>query len=553
MKRPTLAFGTLAAGLAFLLAWLARLQLVQGDEHRRERARRTQSFVDLRPARGSIYSADGSLLAASLEVSSIFADPLRLEDPQAAARWAAGAFGGDPAEWKRRFTPFTDPELPERRFVWVKRHETRAWDRLPKGIATIVEYRRQYPYGPAASALLGFADIDGRGQEGVERTFEAELQDRPRRIAVVVDAVRRPVAGDPGTGASRDGRDLRLTIDLRIQRILDEQVARAVGEHSPRSISAVALDVETGAVRALSVHPSFDPNRPGDADADARLNRVVTNPFEPGSTLKPLIAARALERGVISPDDTFDCPGARRVGPRLMRCHKTHGRIAVGDVIAQSCDVGAAEIALKLGPREIRALLEELGFGRRTGIELPAESRGAVTSPDRWNEFTTTSAAIGYEVSVTPLQLAVAMATLANGGRRVVPYCVEAVLDDDGHALPAPPRPAPVRVHSEEAARQMREMMARVVTEGTGTAARVEGLEIFGKTGTTQKLDPATGRYRSDAHIGTFVGSCDGLLVVFSVDGPRGEAYYGGTVAAPFVGKFFERVRGLDAASVQDN
>lgn len=543
MNRFAPAFAVLALAPAAMLWRLGRLQLTDAERYREARDRQTNSYVDVAVRRGSIWSSDGRLLAAGADVPSIFVDPAAVEDREAAAQWAAARTGGDVVEWRRRLA---EP----RRFVWVSRHDTRELGTPPKGFGVVTEVRRTYPQGAAGSALVGFTDIDGVGREGVERAYETLLSSRARRADVVVDALRRPVWTDPGWATSRDGHDLRLTIDLDLQVALDDAVRDAAAGHSPASVSAVAIDARTGAVLALSTFPAFDPNRPGAAPPQARLNRVLTDPFEPGSTIKPLVVARALERGVVTLDSVFDCEGTARVGPRTIHCHKTHGRLTTVDVIVKSCNVGAAQIAVALGERELQRLFADLGFGTPTGVDLPIESRGRVTPPERWNAYTTSSAGVGYELAVTPLQLAVAHAALANGGRRVVPYVVEEVLDADGSPMARPPRPEPAVVFSEPAARILQELLVRAVEEGTGQKARVEGLRVGGKTGTTQKLDPVTRRYGA-GHIATFVGNAADIVVVFSVDGPQGE-YYGGTVAAPHAGKFFERVRDLAASSVME-
>lgn len=539
MNRLAPAFALLALAPAAMLWRLGRLQLVDSAQYREARDRQTRSFVPMAARRGSIWSIDGRLLATGADVPSIYADPAAIEDLDAAAEWAAARAGGDAAEWRRKLA---EP----RRFVWIVRHDAREPGPMPKGFGVITEVRRVYPQGAAGSALVGFTDIDGVGREGVERAYDALLAERARRAEVIVDALRRPVWIDPGWAARRDGHDIRLTLNLEMQLALDDAVRDAAAGHAPRSISAVAIDAETGAIRALSTFPAFDPNRPGASPPEARLNRVLTDPFEPGSTIKPLIVARALERGVTTISTVYDCAGTARVGPRTIHCHKTHGPITTEDVIVKSCNVGAARIAVALGERELQALFSELGFGAPTGVDLPIESRGRVTPADRWSAYTTSSAGVGYEVSVTPLQLAVAHATLANGGRRVRPHVVAEVLD-----APARVRAEPTRVFSEPAARILEEWMVRVVERGTAQKAAVEGLRVGGKTGTTQKLDPATGRYGA-GHIATFVGHAGGLVVVFCVDDPQGE-YYGGTVAAPSVGNFFERIRDSIAPSVLES
>lgn len=542
-RRFAILFIILSAGLAGLAARLAHLQLLAHDRSAAIRDGQTHTYIEIRRARGSVESSDGALMAISRRADSIALDPKEFSDAD--------------VEWLMRITGRRDliEELAEARghdlrFLWVLR---RAPDdvlekvRLRKagGVWTIPEYRRFYPMGSGPAALLGFCNIDGRGMEGIERRYDALMAAPVERRSILVDARRRPVWMEP-TGPAREPASIRLTLDHDLQRMLDQAVAACAAKYTPASICAVAIDPRTGAIRALSVYPSFDPNSPGSFPAESRRNRVITDPYEPGSTLKPIVVTRALDLGVVKPDDVWTCPGTQKVGPRTIHCHETHGRITTVDVIAKSCNVAAALIGVKLGATELRRLELSVGLGNRTGVDVPGESPGRITTSGAWNAYTTTSVPIGYEVLATPLQLAVAFSAIANGGRRVTPHVVEAVLDGNGRVAKRHGGETGAVVYGAAACAMMREMMRQCVERGTGKEARVQGLSVGGKTGTTQKL--VDGRYTSSAHIGTFVGfapvEAPKLVIVFTVDHAKG-AYYGGTVAAPYVGDVFEAAKAL--------
>lgn len=539
-RRFTILFAILGAALVGLAARLAHLQLVAHDESAQKRDRQSHTYVEIRRARGHIESADGALLAISRRADSVFVDPKEFADAD--------------VDWLTTITGRRDlrEELAEARahdlrFLWVLR---RAPDdvlekiRLRKapGVETLPEFRRLYTMG---GAILGFCNIDDRGMEGVERRYDALLASPVERRPIVVDARRRPVWVESGD-EPRGPASLRLTIRHDVQRALDAAVAACAAKYSPLSVSAVAIDPRTGAIRAISVYPTFDPNDPGGFPPESRRNRAITDPYEPGSALKPIVVTRALELGLVKPDDLWTCPGTQKVGPRTIHCHETHGSISTVDVVAKSCNVAAAQIGVKLGADALRRLALDVGFGARTGVDLPGESPGRVTSVRAWNDYTTTSMPIGYELAATPLQLACAFSAIINGGRRVTPHVLDAILDDDGRVTRRYESRPGLVVYRADATAVMREMMRQTVERGTGREARVKGLTVGGKTGTTQKL--VNGRYTAASHIGTFVGFAPvedpKLVVVFTVDNPQG-AYYGGTVAAPYVGAVFEAVKAL--------
>jgi cell division protein FtsI (penicillin-binding protein 3) len=377
----------------------------------------------------------------------------------------------------------------------------------------------------------------------VERAANAFLAGQKGSRVVPVDARRRPL---DGADAEPAGADIVLTVDLAFQRIVEEELDAACAESRPRWAVAVALEPGTGAVLAMAVRPGFDPNDPGAAPADARRNRGVTDPYEPGSTLKPFLAAWALDQGLATPETRYDCEnGLWKHGPRLLHDHHPYGILTLAEVIKHSSNIGAAKLgALSLGRDRLYEGLRRFGFGERTGTDLPAEDAGSLKPPARWDRYTVTSIPIGHEISVTPLQLAAAMSAIANGGTLYRPFVVRRALAADGTLL-AENGPFPVRrVVGERAAWQMIAILKEVVAGGTGRRAQVPGVAVAGKTGTTQKVDPATGRYTHERFISSFVGFAPAdearVCVAVVIDEPQG-AYYGGAVAAPVVGRIIRR------------
>ncbi|MHC4606882.1 MAG: peptidoglycan D,D-transpeptidase FtsI family protein, partial [Planctomycetota bacterium] len=407
-----------------------------------------------------------------------------------------------------------------------------------RGVGLRREFQRAYPGGPLGAHVLGLVNIDDLGGEGVERAMDAWLRGGSGRSFVDVDVRRRPVTP---VGLRDEGASVTLTIDARLQRIAGEELDAAMEEWTPRWASVVVLDPRTGALLAMANRPTFDPNDPGAAEADFRRNRAITDTYEPGSTLKPFWIAGALEEGLVTPGTKFTCEGSVRLGPRLLHDHKTHGTVDVTNIIVRSCNVGAAKIGVEhLGAERLRRYADGFGFGRRTGVELPAECRGKLKPLDDWTPYyTASSVSIGHEISVTPLQLAAATAVLANGGVRRPVHVVDRVCSASGALLRRTSVPAGRRVLSVRTAKEIRAMLVEAVERGTGRRVRIDGVRVAAKTGTSQKYDPEIRAYSHEKYASSFIcfapaGPDDvpKIVIAVVVDEPQG-AYYGGRVAAP--------------------
>lgn len=496
----------------------------------------------LKPRRGPIADRAGVLLAGSADAQSVYADPavLAREDGSGAAvRKVALALGLDPAAVKRKLRK-------EARFVWLARRvspkEAAAVERIVKdaklrGVALVPETRRYYPKLELASALLGFVGDDGNGLEGVELALDEVLAGAPARVPSLRDGAGRTVlAGAPSPGREREGARVELTIDQGLQLAAERAVAQAVTSSRALSGMIVALDPRTGEVLALASYPGFNPNAPR-RGAELR-NRVVTDSFEPGSTMKAFTVAGALERGVLRPLDPIDCGGGTlAVGAHVIHDHEALGWVGASKVLAASSNVGAARIGARLGKQGLPETLLAFGFGERTGIGLPGEVRGQLPPPR--SDIALATQSFGQGLTATALQITNATAALANGGLVMRPTIVKRIVDPATGEVLEEARPEVIRraVSPETAATVARWLVGVLEDEkGTGKRARLDGWRAAGKTGTAQKADAVSGGYSADRHFSSFVGFAPAeapriVLGVF-VDEPKGEIY-GGEVAAP--------------------
>lgn len=539
--RRWVVMGLLASGALALVARVVELQVMERDFLQRVGTELAVRTLPMAAHRGVITDRLGSPLAVSIPVSSVWADPrmLDLGDPRLAE--LAGILDmrvGRLQGLLRRNS--------ERGFVYLKRRvdsepvaQAKALD--ISGIGFQREYRRFYPAGRLTGQLLGFTDIDDRGQEGLERAFDKVLAGIPGKRRVVRDRLGRIVDSLGVVQAPQTGGELRISVDRRIQYLAHQALAKAVRRHRAKAGSAVVLDVRSGEVLAMVNQPDFDPNEGPRKPARFR-NRAVTDLFEPGSTMKGLIVAAGLESGAITPDSRIDTrPGFIKVGHKTITDHHPYGVITPTKLLTVSSNVGAVRLALSLDRERLRRLLVAFGLGQPTHSGAPGEVRGRLTPASRWTDLDVATLAFGYGVSSNLLQLAGAYAVIAA----------------DGVRRPITLRPVdnPVigeRVISRRNAAQLREMLETVVLDGgTATRARVAGYRVAGKTGTVRKAGP--NGYSTRRYQGLFVAmapvSQPRLVVAAIVDEPRGKDYYGGLVAAPAVGEILGgALRLLDVA-----
>jgi cell division protein FtsI (penicillin-binding protein 3) len=480
--------------------------------------------------RGMILDRNGDPLAISTPVPTVWADPSKLYTRHDVLAALADALGIDRRELRRRFE-----DQKDRAFMYVKRRivpdEARAVEAIVErykltGLAIDTEYRRFYPGGEVFSQVIGFTNVDDRGIEGLELEFESWLRAVPGKRRVIQDGRQRVVAVVERIRAPRNGHDLTVSFDRRLQFIAYRELKRAVRDHHAHAGSAVILNVATGEVLAMVNQPSYNPNGTITSNAAARRDRAVTDVVEPGSTMKPFVVATALEHAVVTPTTPIDTrPGYLRVGGHTVHDVHDYGLLDTIGVITKSSNVGITKIALRMDRAVLWGMYEKLGFGRLTGVRLPGESPGYLPNYEHWSEFENATLAFGYGLNVTALQLAQAYSVLAaEGVRRPVTI------------LKRNAPPAAVRIITTSAALKVRAMMETVVSrEGTARLAEITGYRVAGKTGTTKKA--AHGGYAAGRYLAVFAGmvpaSNPRFVMVVVVDEPQGWGYYGGLVAAP--------------------
>jgi len=395
------------------------------------------------------------------------------------------------------------------------------------------EYRRYYPDGETAAHLLGFTDVDDRGQEGLELAYDDWLNGEPGSERVIRDGKRRMVEKVDNIRAPQPGKDLQLTIDRRLQYLAYRELKAAVAQHRARAGSLVMLDPRTGEVLAVANQPSFNPNNRDGLQASRTRNRAVVDLFEPGSTIKPFAVASGLETGRYGPRTHIDTsPGYMRVGRHLVRDHHNYGDIDVSTVLLKSSNVGAAKIVLDIPPKAFWGMLDRLGFGQLPGSGFPGEASGRLVHYDSWRTIEQATLSFGYGMSTSVLQLANAYAALANEGRVFAPRLV---LDQ--------PAGESRQVMRADTARRVRQMLEPVVSRlGTAPRAQIPGYRVAGKTGTVKKA--VAGGYAEDRYLSLFAGMAPAsdprLVMVVMLDEPRSGDYYGGLVSGPV----FSRVMG---------
>ncbi len=523
--RLMLVTGALGVCALALVARAVDVQLVRSEFYQQQGDERFLRDVEIPTSRGMITDRNGEPLAVSTPVESIWANPPEvLKSPQMLPRLAA-ALGTDADQLTRKLTQRADKE-----FVYLKRRMNPAEARrilalnIP-GVFSQREYRRYYPQGEAIAHVLGFTNIDDSGQEGLELAFDEWLRGTAGMKRVIRDRRGRTVEEVDLVRAAEPGKSLTLTIDRRIQFLAYRELKRALLESGATSGSAVVLDVATGEVLAMANLPSFNPNAVSLGNRDAHRNRAVTDLIEPGSTMKPLTVAAALEAGVITPKTLFNTnPGWMPNGKYRTTDTHNYGVLDTTGVITKSSNVGAAKIVHMLPNKDFYDFLVRFGYGRSTGSGFPGESPGLLPKPARWSGTSKQTMSYGYSLNATPLQIAHAYATLGNGGRAIVPTFVKGEVGEATQVL------------DENISREVVRMM-QTVTEpgGTATQAAILGYHVAGKTGTARKA--SNGGY-SRRYVAFFAG-------LVPVDNPRfsmavviddpdpARGYYGGVVSAP--------------------
>jgi cell division protein FtsI (penicillin-binding protein 3) len=539
----------IVAGLAMLwmtavFGRLAYLQLFRHTEYMARAQRQQQRVIEITPKRGSIFDRNMHPLAMSIPVDSAFAVPAELADEQLAARLLSGVLGIPRDALETRLES-------SRSFVWIARKlppdkaEAVAALNL-KGVYFQKENQRIYPKRDLASHVLGFVDVDEKGLGGIEHELDSQIRGKSEKIIVMADARQRWFDG--GEAQRERGANVVLTLDEKIQYIAERELAAAIAKTHAIAGTVMVMNPNSGEILGLANWPKFNPNNANEAPAESRMNRAITALYEPGSTFKLITLAAAFDQGITRPEEVFDCEnGAVYVAGHRIRDHKPFGLLSVSDILAQSSDVGAIKIALRLGAPKFYDYIRVFGFGQLTGVDLPGESKGLVRRLENWTPVSIGSISMGQEVGVTPIQLISAVSAIANGGMLYKPHVIAELRRGD-QALPAEGLLAPVEprhVIRPETAATLRRLMEGVVLDGTGKLAHLDGWTAAGKTGSAQKIDPSTGRYSRTQLIASFTGfapiSNPAVTILVSLDSPVGQ-HEGGQVAAPVFKRVAEQV-----------
>jgi cell division protein FtsI (penicillin-binding protein 3) len=527
-----------------VLLRLVQLQVFGRESFARQAARQSERTINLDPRRGPIVDRFGKQLAVSVDAESIYAVPQEVREPARTAALLARALELD-APARRELQALLQRN---RAFVWVRRKvdpvKARAVRDLQlEGIGFLTENRRYYPRRELASQVLGYVGVDNTGMSGIEYAFEDMIRGKAAKVTVHIDARRRALGSIDRP--STDGHTVVLTLDERIQYVAERELEKSVAETGALAGQAIVMVPRTGEILALAHRPTFNPNRFAAYPSARWRNRAVGDASEPGSVFKMFTAAAALEEKLVDPDEVIDCGGGGiDVGGTRINDHHPYGALTFRAVIAKSSNVGAIRVAQRLGRETFNRYLREFGFGAATGVELPGESAGLLRPTSRWSALSLPSISFGQEIGVTTMQLAAAVAAVANGGYLMKPLIVRQVEDADGKVVRAVKPVAVRRVIDGATAATVTELLKGVVREGTGRRAAVPGYVVAGKTGTAQKID-AAGRYSMVDHVATFAGFVPAgqpaLVVLVSLDTPRGERNEAGDVAAPLFARIAEQ------------
>jgi cell division protein FtsI (penicillin-binding protein 3) len=519
-------------GVTCRLAWL---MIVKHGELAQLAERQYSRTVVLNAARGPIVDRQGAPLATSMAAESLFAQPRALGDPVRVAARLAPILDMPPRELHGMLTS-------PRSFVWLKRKLTpvdaaRVRALGEPGLGFLDEPMRLYPNRELAAQVLGFEGVEG-GLEGVERAWNGALSGTAGKAIVGRDALGREVVTQHVLVPPAPGHGVMLTLDKTIQYLAEREIDAAYRRTNARAAMAVAMDPRTGDILALAVRPTFNPNAFLDVPSkDVWRNRAVTDPFEPGSTFKVILAAAALEEGVVRPDERIYAEnGALTIAKTVIHDWKKFGWLTFTEVLQNSSNVGSMKVGIALGRERYHKYMTAFGFGALTGVGLSGESRGTLRDPQRWSLLSLPTMSIGQEVSVTALQMVTAFGAVANGGTLMQPRLVKAEFDADGRETRRYEPKAVRQVISAETAKTLSRMLVRVVEEGTGHFAAIPGYEVGGKTGTAQKLDPATRRYSRAPGVLSFIGFVPveepRLVMLVMLDEPKNEKW-GSEAAAP--------------------
>ncbi|MBI2059920.1 MAG: penicillin-binding protein 2 [Nitrospirae bacterium] len=517
-------------GRVFMLAYLT-------DPEIANRARRQQGdVIELAPRRGKILDRNGTLLAISRQMASVYAHPRKVQNKVAAARRLSPFVGRSPEAVLRDLRQ-------NKNFVWIARQVSPAvrddLERRPiEGVGSFPEYKRFYPSGPMAAHALGFVGLDGKGLEGIELAYDTLLKGKSSTLVITRDGLGNMIFDGVSDEYESEGQGLVLTMDLNVQSLVDARLQEAVDSSGAKRGWAVAMDPQRGEILAWSTVPSFDPNAFRTLSPHQWKNHLVADAIDPGSTLKAIVMTAALETDAFNEKDTLYCEnGEYKFYDRVIHDFHKYERLNFLEVFQLSSNICAAKIGVDLGRKTVYEFVKKFGLGDRTGIDLPGEIRGLISHYSSWTPVDVANISFGQGLAVTPIQIAGVFSAFANGGQLVTPHLAKKVTDAHDRLVREIDFPPGRRVASARTIERAVRILESVVTDkGTGRLGMVEGYRAAGKTGTAQKLDPVTKTYSKDAYVASFVGFAPAdsprVVLLVMLDEPR-KIIYGGVVAAP--------------------
>ncbi|MFH0753166.1 MAG: penicillin-binding transpeptidase domain-containing protein [Candidatus Omnitrophota bacterium] len=529
---------------------LSLIQVFRADYLADKAEKQHNHIVEIDPIRGTIYDRNIRSLALNVAAYSVFANPRSMTDDQkkAAAKSLSKVLGGAVQIYAQRMEK-------QKYFVWIERKVTpEQYEALKalkvSGISFVKESKRFYPNGDLAAHVIGFANVDNAGLQGVELEYDKYLRGRKGMAQFLRDARMRDLLIEKDFVAPVNGSSVVLTIDETIQYIAEKALDKAYQKYHAQSASVIVLDPKTGEVLAFANRPTFRPDQPEASPAENRTNRAVAFVYEPGSVFKIVAASAGLEENAFMEEDIIFCEnGAYRVGNHILHDHEPEGNLTFRQVVVHSSNIGVTKIAQKIGAEKVYQYAHRFHFGMKTGIGMVGEVSGLLKPTSKWSKTSIGAIPIGQEVTVTSIQLVSAIAAIANDGRYMKPYYVKTIMDPSGAIIREFQPQMLDRVLHPETAHRMKAILQAVVDEGTATAGKMKDITAGGKTGTAQKV--VGGTYSHSKFVASFIGFAPvenpRLAIVVTVDEPH-PVYYGGLVSAPVFKEIVENsLRYLDS------
>jgi cell division protein FtsI/penicillin-binding protein 2 len=543
------AFIALFSAFSFRLIYL---QVIKHDEYAGLAAEKHVYKQIIYAERGTILDANNEVLAHNVPVETVVADATHLNDRDALIDLVSQELGVPEQD-------LTEKLQGERRYIVIKREvpeslasalREKLRARNLRGIYFEHDATRIYPNGSMLCHVIGFTDFEHRGIQGVEAAMEEYLHGQDGYRYIEHNRAGQEIVLYRGQErAPRDGYQVHLTVDLNLQNIVENEIDTAMGEYSPQKATIILMRPQTGEILAMANRPNFDLNLRSEAKPEEMKNRAIIDMMEPGSTFKIVAAAAALNERKLQPKSTIFCEnGLWEFGGAILHDHRAFSYLSVQDILIKSSNIGAAKLALSVGDQKFYEYIRRFGFGERTGIELPGEINGLIRPPRSWSKISITRIPMGHEIGVTPLQMTVAMATIANGGKLITPRIVKSITASDGKTVTSLSPVVLRQVISPQTASQIGDALRGVVSDrGTAAAAAIPGFTIAGKTGTAQKVDPKGG-YEHGKYVVSFIGYLPaehpevvGLVVLDDAQTTRPELNYGGLIAGPIFSRIAEK------------